>query len=88
MDRGAWQAIVHRVSELDSTEATEDTHTHSRPEGQVLCWQSARVTAAHGRKVLPSTQVTALEEQGIFLSYSVQKSLFFSSKFLKGIKQQ
>ena len=27
MDRGAWQATVHRVSELDSTEATEDTHT-------------------------------------------------------------
>ena len=82
--RGAWRAIVHRVSELDSTEATE--HTHSGPEGHVLCWQPARVTAAHGRKVLPSTQVTILEEQGIFLSYSMQKSLFFSSKFLKGIK--
>ena len=25
MDRGAWQAIVHRVAELDQTEATEHT---------------------------------------------------------------
>ena len=81
MVRGA-----HRVSELDSTEATE--HTQSRLEGHVLCRQSAHATAAHGRKVPPSTQVTILEEQGIFLSKSVQKSLLFSSKFLKGIKQQ
>ena len=26
MDRGAWQAIVHRVAELDMTEATARTH--------------------------------------------------------------
>ena len=28
MDRGAWWAMVHRVVELDVTEATEYTHTH------------------------------------------------------------
>ena len=28
MDRGAWWAIVHRVT--DMTEATEHTHTHAR----------------------------------------------------------
>ena len=27
MDRGAWQAFVHRVAELDMTEATEHTYT-------------------------------------------------------------
>ena len=26
MDRGAWWATVHRVAELDTTEATEHTH--------------------------------------------------------------
>ena len=29
MDRGAWWAMVHRVAELDITEATKHTHTHS-----------------------------------------------------------
>ena len=29
MDRGAWWATVHRVTELDTTEATEHTHTHT-----------------------------------------------------------
>ena len=29
MDRGTWWAMVHRVAELDITEATEHTHTHS-----------------------------------------------------------
>ena len=33
MDRGAWRATVHRVAELDTTEATEraraHTHTHT-----------------------------------------------------------
>ena len=28
MDRGAWQAIVHRVSESDTTEATQHAHKH------------------------------------------------------------
>ena len=27
MDRGAWQATVHGITELDMTEATEHTHT-------------------------------------------------------------
>ena len=30
MDRGAWRATVHRVAELDTTEATERAHTHSK----------------------------------------------------------
>ena len=31
MDRGAWQATVHKVAETDMTEATEHiTHTHTR----------------------------------------------------------
>ena len=31
MDRGAWQATVHKVAETDMTEATEhSTHTHTR----------------------------------------------------------
>ena len=29
MDRGAWQATVHRVAELDTTEVTSHTHTHT-----------------------------------------------------------
>ena len=29
MDRGAWRATVHRVAELDTTEATEHVHTHT-----------------------------------------------------------
>ena len=28
MDRGAWQAIVHRVEKQDMTEASQCTHTH------------------------------------------------------------
>ena len=27
MDRGAWRATVHRVAEMDATEATAYTHT-------------------------------------------------------------
>ena len=27
MDRGAWQAAVHRVAELDTTETTQHAHT-------------------------------------------------------------
>ena len=27
MDRGAWQATVHRVAESDTTEVTEQAHT-------------------------------------------------------------
>ena len=34
LDRGAWWAIVHRLAESDTTEATEHaharTHTHTR----------------------------------------------------------
>ena len=29
MDRGAWQATVHRIAELDTTERLTQTHTHS-----------------------------------------------------------
>ena len=29
MDRGAWQASVHRVSESDTTEGTQHAHTHA-----------------------------------------------------------
>ena len=28
-DRGAWQAIVHGVAELDKTEVTWHAHTHT-----------------------------------------------------------
>ena len=31
MDRGAWQAIVHGVVDLDTTEATSHAHTHINP---------------------------------------------------------
>ena len=29
MDRGAWQATVHRVAELDTTEVTYHAHMHT-----------------------------------------------------------
>ena len=39
MDRGAWRATVHRVAELDTTEATEraraHTHTHTHTHTQL-----------------------------------------------------
>ena len=28
MDRGAWQATIHRVAESDTTEVTEHVYTH------------------------------------------------------------
>ena len=28
MDRGVWQATVHTVAELDTTEVTQHTHKH------------------------------------------------------------
>ena len=31
MDRGAWQSAVHRVAELETTEATLRAHTHTGP---------------------------------------------------------
>ena len=31
MGRGAWEAIVHRVAELDMTEVTQDACTHFSP---------------------------------------------------------
>ena len=30
MDRGAWRATVHGVTESDPTEATTNAHTHTR----------------------------------------------------------
>ena len=30
MDRGAWQATVHRVTELDMTEATQHARMHTK----------------------------------------------------------
>ena len=38
MDREAWQAIVHEVTELDMTEATEHacTHVHTVFEASLL----------------------------------------------------
>ena len=30
MDRGAWQATVHRIAELDTTERLTHTHSPSR----------------------------------------------------------
>ena len=30
MERGAWWATVHGVAELDTTEVTQHTHTHTR----------------------------------------------------------
>ena len=36
MDRGAWWATVHRVAELDTTEATQ--HTHAM-EAKVLSYK-------------------------------------------------
>ena len=35
LDRGAWQAAVHRVTELDTTEATQHVTTHL-VEGNLL----------------------------------------------------
>ena len=35
MDRGARLAAVHGVAELDTSEATEHTHTHMRPQTQL-----------------------------------------------------
>ena len=32
MDRGAWQATVHRLAKSDTTEATEHTHTREIKE--------------------------------------------------------
>ena len=29
MDRGTWQATVHRIAELDTTERLTHTHTHT-----------------------------------------------------------
>ena len=33
MDRGAWQAMVHRVTELDTTEATKQASKQASKEG-------------------------------------------------------
>ena len=40
MYRGAWQATIHRVVELDTTEATEDAHTHAHMLTNTIpnCW--------------------------------------------------
>ena len=37
MDRGAWQATVHRVAELDTTEVTLHTHTHTHTHTRDAC---------------------------------------------------
>ena len=36
MDRGAWWSIVHGIAELNMTEVTEHTHTHTEIKGQHL----------------------------------------------------
>ena len=35
MDKGAWQATVHRVTELDMTEQLTHTHTHTQFQKQM-----------------------------------------------------
>ena len=44
MDRGSWQAVVNRVTELDVTEVTEYSYTHSLAQWPILftrrpCWE-------------------------------------------------
>ena len=36
MDRGAWRATVHGVSELDMTEQLTHTHTHTHTRGRII----------------------------------------------------
>ena len=43
MDRGALQATVHGVAELDTTEATEHTQTHRHREQTCDCQGDRRV---------------------------------------------
>ena len=38
MDKTAWWATVHRVAELNTTEATEHTHTHTHIHTHTLLW--------------------------------------------------
>ena len=40
MDREAWWATVHRVTESDTTEATEHTHTHTHTH-KVVFWTTS-----------------------------------------------
>ena len=43
MDRGAWRATVHRVAELDTTEATEHVHTHTHTHTHTTTVQGHQV---------------------------------------------
>ena len=52
MDRGAWQAIVHKAAETDMTEATEHstahththTHTHTHIYEPLCCTPGTNIT--------------------------------------------
>ena len=41
MDRGAWWAIVHEVSELDTTKLLTHTHTHTHTAETMYLWEAA-----------------------------------------------
>ena len=50
MDRGAWQATVHRVSGSDMAEATDHIHPHTHPHTH---------THTHTHKKNPLTRLEA-----------------------------
>ena len=64
MDRGAWQAAVHRVAESDTTEATEHAQSQKRPNScyssrlQVATWVS-RIWSPGWESLSTQTQISS-----------------------------